>query len=109
MELMPWRSRQSPVSSLQSEINRMFEDFFNQPIALSLLQGGQSNRNQAVIPAVDVEEDESNVNVTVELPGIDVNDVEISVQGDMLELRGQKREEQRDEKGNYCRVERTYG
>jgi HSP20 family protein len=76
---------------------------------LSLLQGGQGTRNQAVIPAIDVSEDESSVNVTAELPGIDAADVDISVQGDMLEIRGQKREEQRDERDNYVRVERSYG
>ena len=106
MELMPWRSSQfSPISSLQSEMNRMFEDFFNQPFGFSI----QRARTQAVVPALDVKEDEQNVIVTAELPGIDRNDVEISVQEDMLEIRGHKSEEQKRDEENYHMVERSYG
>jgi HSP20 family protein len=88
-------------------MNRMFEDFFNQPFGLPL----QRVRTQAtvVVPALDVKEDENSVVVTAELPGIDRNDVEISVQDDMLEIRGQKSEEQKREEENYCMVERSYG
>jgi HSP20 family protein len=106
MELTPWRSSQfSPISSLQSEMNRMIEDFFSQPFGLSVQRG----RPQAVIPALDVKEDEQNIVVTAELPGIDRNDVEISVQEDMLEIRGHKSEEQKQESENYHVVERSYG
>ena len=107
MEITPWRSRQiSPISSLQSEMNRMFEDFFNQPFGFPL----QRVRAQAaVIPALDVKEDEHSIVVTAELPGIDRNDIEISVQDDMLEIRGHKSEEQKREQENYYMIERSYG
>jgi HSP20 family protein len=107
MDLMPWRSRQiSPISSLQSEMNRMFEDFFNQPFGFPL----QRARVQtAVVPALDVKEDENSVVVTAELPGIDRKDVEISVHEGMLEIRGHKQEEQKKEQENYCLIERSYG
>jgi HSP20 family protein len=107
MELMPWRTRQmSPISSLQSEMNRMFEDFFTRPFGFTL-QGG--SRAQALVPALDVKEDENSIMVTAELPGIDSKDIEISVQGDMLEIRGHKRDEQKQEQGDYHVVERCYG
>ena len=106
MEIMPWRSSQmSPLSSLQSEMNRMFEDFFNQPFGFSI----QRARPQAVVPALDVKEDENSIVVTAELPGIERNDVEISVQEDMLEIRGQKCEESKRDEENYHVVERSYG
>jgi len=106
MEIMPRRSSQlSPLSSLQSEMNRMFEDFFNQPFGFSI----QRARPQAVVPALDVKEDEQNIVVTAELPGIDRKDVEISVQEDMLEIRGHKSEERKQEEENYHVVERSYG
>lgn len=106
MELMPWRSSQiSPLSSLQSEMNRMFEDFFNQPFGLSI----QRARPQAVVPALDVKEDEQNIVVTAELPGIERKDIEISVHEDMLEIRGHKSEERKKDEENYHMVERSYG
>lgn len=106
MELTPWRSSQlSPISSLQSEMNRMFEDFFNQPFGFSI----QRSRPQAVALALDVKEDEQHIIVTAELPGIDRKDVEISVQEDMLEIRGHKSEEHKREEENYHLLERSYG
>ncbi|HLT38972.1 MAG TPA: Hsp20/alpha crystallin family protein, partial [Enhygromyxa sp.] len=86
-------------------MNRMFEDFFNQPFGFSI----QRARPQAVVPALDVKEDEQNIVVTAELPGIDRKDVEISVQEDMLEIRGHKSEERKQEEENYHVVERSYG
>ncbi len=108
MELMPWRSRQtSPISSLQSEMNRMFEDFFSQPFGVPVLRG--NGHGAVVVPALNVKEDEKTVVVTAELPGIKREDVEISVHDDMLELRGHKAEEQKKEEDNYYLVERNYG
>lgn len=108
MEIMPWRSRQmSPLSSLQSEMNRMFEDFFSQPLGLAIPR--TRVEATAVVPALDVKEDENCIVVTAELPGINQEDVEINVQEDMLEIRGHKREEQKNEQENYCMIERSYG
>jgi HSP20 family protein len=108
MEIMPWRSSQmSPISSLQSEMNRMLEDFFTQPFGVPLQR--MRGQQQVVMPAIDVREDETSFTVTAELPGIDAKDIEISVQDDVLEIRGQKSEEKRSEQDNVHMVERSYG
>ena len=60
-------------------------------------------------PKVDVTEDNDNLYVTAEVPGIDKKDVKVSVVGDVLTISGEKKTEQRDEKKNYYRVERNYG
>ena len=60
-------------------------------------------------PSVDVADDVEAVTVTAELPGIDDKNVDVSMTGDMLTIRGEKKDE-REEKGkNYYRTERSFG
>jgi HSP20 family protein len=58
---------------------------------------------------VDVREDENEVIVHAELPGVKQEDIDIEVTGDTLTLRGERKFEETDKRKNYVRVERTYG
>lgn len=113
MAIIPWRqrSRQSltPVSSLQSEMNRVFEDFLTQPFSSMPMFQGQAPAVDTIVPALDVKEDDENIVVCAELPGINRDDLEISVNRDILEIRGQKCEEQKRDGENLYMVERSYG
>ena len=52
-------------------------------------------------PAIDMSEDEKAYKISAELPGIDAKDIDVSVSGDMLVLKGEKRQE---EKHVHCHV-----
>ncbi len=84
--------------SLQREMDRLFEDFFRRS-GLPARWG----------PAVDVVETSDNVIVRAELPGMDPKDVDISISGDTLTIKGEKREEKEDKGKSFYRVERSYG
>lgn len=102
MSLMPWRrSTPTHVSSLQQEINRMFDDFF--------VPGSRLASELAVTPAIDVKEDEKSVIVTAELPGVESKDVHVSVHDNVLTIKGEKRSEKKEDKDSYHYVERSYG
>ena len=58
---------------------------------------------------VDVTEDNENLYVHAEVPGVDKNDIKINLVGDVLTISGEKKSEQKDEKKNYYRIERNYG
>ena len=60
-------------------------------------------------PRVDVEETEKEILVKADLPGIDPKAVEISIQDNVLTVRGEKKEEKEEKKKNYHRVERFTG
>uniref|UniRef100_A0A7C4L384 Hsp20/alpha crystallin family protein n=1 Tax=Bellilinea caldifistulae TaxID=360411 RepID=A0A7C4L384_9CHLR len=60
-------------------------------------------------PRVDVKETDKKVIVTAELPGLDEKDIEISISGDALILRGEKRQEEEEKGEDYYRMERRYG
>jgi HSP20 family protein len=102
MNLMPWRQQgaSSNVSSLQQEINRMFDDFFTP---------GQRFGQGTIAPPLDIKEDDKYLTITAELPGVERKDVQISVHDNVLTLKGEKRTSKAEERENYHLVESSYG
>lgn len=116
-DLIPWgRERHAvarkdengdnPLIHLQKDINRVFDDFwrrFDQPLAgVDGFWAGSGSRT-------DVSESDREVEVTVELPGMDEKDVDVSVTDDLLTIRGEKKEEKKEERKGYHLAERSYG
>jgi len=60
-------------------------------------------------PAVDIAEQENEYLVKVELPGVNKDDVKITVDNNILTIRGEKKQDQEAKDDNYYRVERNYG
>jgi HSP20 family protein len=85
--------------SLQGELNRMFGR------AYGVEEGGAGSW----LPALDIFETEDKFVVTVELPGIEPEDVEVSVEDSTLSIRGERRFSEEVSEENYRRVERRYG
>jgi len=71
--------------------------------------GIKSFGNNSFSPRVDVTEDNENLYVHAEVPGVDKNDIKINLVGDVLTISGEKRSEEKDEKKNYYRTEINYG
>ncbi len=94
--------RQYPDVSLRDEVNRVFDEFFGR-------SGLASPFEQDWMPAVDVSETADTIEVKAEIPGVDAKDIDISLTGDTLTIKGEKREEEKKEEENYMRVERRYG
>ena len=60
-------------------------------------------------PAIDMSEDEKAYKISAELPGIDAKDIDVSVSGNTLVLKGEKRQEKEEKDKNYYFSERAYG
>jgi HSP20 family protein len=61
------------------------------------------------LPAVDVSESDREYTVTAELPGLEAKEIQVSVEGDILTIRGEKRRRQEERTRSFHRVERSYG
>lgn len=61
------------------------------------------------VPAVDVTEDDKGYKIEAELPGLDEKDIEVTVNGDLLVLKGEKRQEKEEKTKNTYVNERSYG
>jgi HSP20 family protein len=109
-QVIPFRDRgnlvrpdQDLFSSLHREIDRFFEDF-------SRTLG--SGTPTSLMPKLDVSETDKQIEITAELPGLERKDVEISLEDNILTVRGEKKveKEEKDEKNrNYHLTERSYG
>ncbi|MBW2031884.1 MAG: Hsp20/alpha crystallin family protein [Deltaproteobacteria bacterium] len=100
--LIPWRERRE-IDRLRGEIDRLFHDFFDmRPFRLPF-QGGDW------IPAVDVSETGKEIVVNAEIPGMSAKDIDISLNGRVLTIKGEKKQEQEEKEKNFHRLERRYG
>ena len=95
--LTPWAG-----PGLRKEMDRLFERFFDAPWAELPALGDWT-------PAMDVTEDKDAITVKAEVPGVDPKDLHVSLEGDLLTIKGEKehKEEKKDE--TLHRIERTYG
>src|SRR5581483_12364722 len=111
--LVPWRDRSQaattredffdPFVSFRREIDRMFDSFFDgfgRPAAVSW--GGAT-------PALDVAENDKEFIVTAEVPGVSEKDVDVTLAGDVLTIKGEKKAEQTQQNGDFSYMERRYG
>jgi HSP20 family protein len=60
-------------------------------------------------PATDISEDKDNLVFSVEIPGMNKEDFKVTVQDNILTIRGEKRQESEVKDSSYRRVERSYG
>ena len=100
--------------SFRSEMDRLFDRFgggFGFPSLRRMFDIEPAWRTSFSFstPAIDMREDEKAYKISAELPGIDAKDIDISVSGDMLVLKGEKRQEKEEKDKNYHFSERAYG
>ena len=102
MAITRWRPFRDVVS-VQDEMSRLFDDIFGQRPTRVQWTDGVWN------PSVDVTEDKDSVVVKAEMPGLNKDDVKISVQDSILTLKGEKKQEKEEKETDYHRIERSYG
>jgi HSP20 family protein len=93
-----------------SEMNRMFDDMFGR---LMRRPGGQQGAQLEGVtewaPAIDVVTKDGDLVVRAELPGVKQEDVDITLQNNVLTISGERKAEQEEERGGYFVRERRYG
>ncbi|MBZ0188724.1 MAG: Hsp20/alpha crystallin family protein [Candidatus Obscuribacterales bacterium] len=95
-----------PFSNLRREMNRLFDDFFHADESWNPKWPQFEADFQA---HVDIRDNDDEIVVNAELPGVKLEDVEVTVNSDYLRIHGEKKEEkEKKEKGQY-RLERSYG
>lgn len=96
------------LATINSRMKKFFEDF-DAPFWGDWNWKNFDVNTSVFTPRVDVTEDNENLYVEADIPGVDKKDVKVSVVGDVLTISGEKKKESRDENKNYYRLERTSG
>ena len=88
-------------TTLQDRMNRLFRDSFS--------DGQVTLTTSTFAPPVDVYEDEHNVTLKIEVPGIEEKDIDVRIENNTLTVHGERKFEKEEKEENYRRVERQYG
>jgi HSP20 family protein len=117
-DLVPWarkdvaarpdddRNSENPLAMLQREMNTLFEGFwsrFGKTLGEPDWPWGHAEARS------DVVQTDTAVEISIELPGMTIDDVEVTVTDDMLSVKGEKKVERQEEKRGYYLSERSYG
>ena len=88
------------VATLQNRVNALFRDFN---------EGESAMTTASFIPAVDIYEDEKKVVLKLEVPGIAEKDLDVSVENNVLTVKGERKFAAEEKEENFHRIERRYG
>ena len=102
MPIVRWEPFRDLVTT-QDRLNRLFNE------TMGRFVGSEGVRSGAWLPAVDIYENEQNIVLKAELPGIDPKDVEATVHEGTLYLKGERKYEKEVKEESYHHVERSYG
>ena len=101
MNLVPFTREKSELARLHKDMDDLVTSFFGgRPLLFT---------EREVWPAIDISEDENSITVRAEVPGCRAEDVDISVQGNILMITGEKRQEKEEKEADYHVVKRSYG
>lgn len=101
MELVPWKPFKE-IGSFRGEMDRLWDRFPGQrPLFKSF--------TEEWLPSMDISETKDNFIVKAELPGLEVKDVNVSISGDLLIIKGEKKKEKEEKGEHYHYVERYSG
>lgn len=87
------------LENFHTSMQHFFEDF---PVF-----GDYSKQNFS--PRIDVSETENSILIEAEIPGVKKEDIKVSLQENMISIKGEKKSEQKDKSKNYYSCERSYG
>jgi HSP20 family protein len=102
MALVRWEPVRE-LNTIQGEINRLFNSFFDAPI------GGGEGVGRRWLPAMDLVEADDHYVLRADLPGLAEDDVQIEVEDNVLTVSGERKAEHEERGEGYHRLERAYG
>ena len=109
MAIERWRpfgilSERDPFRDIQTEVNRLFDNFLGRPTGTAPATGGR-----VWMPVVDMYETNDGFVLNFELPGVQEKDISLSITGDVLTVKGERRLDQELNGDSYLHTERVYG
>ncbi|MCD6580057.1 Hsp20/alpha crystallin family protein [bacterium] len=108
MAIKKWTDDENLFGRLH-RLEKIFNDFFGEENFFTISPAMQSNW----APNIDIKENKTNYNVIAEFPGLTKDDIEISLERNVLTIKGEKKMEKKMEKNekeeNYLHIERSYG
>ena len=103
--LIPWKKQKREMTNLRNHFDNWMDRFFNEPV----FSVPELFSDESWYPNVDVSEGRRDIIVKAEIPGVDKEGIDISLDGRLLTIRGEKKHEQEESNEHYHRVESSFG
>lgn len=95
MDLMPWKPS-GEITSLRREMDNLWNRFFGETVLPRFV-------SEEWLPSVDISETKDKLLVRAELPGMDAKDINVTISGDILTIKGEKKQKkEREDEHYYC-------
>ncbi len=91
------------LERMQERMEKLFGDYFWRPPLIERELRGEW------LPPADIYEDQDNLVIKVDLPEMDMKDIDVKIENNTLRIRGERKLEKEEKKENYHRIERYYG
>lgn len=104
MDLVRYRPGRFPMRELSDEINRLFDS----PL-FDFARDASTVATSQWVPAVDIREESGRFLVEADVPGVNPEDIEVTMENGVLSIRGERKHESVTEEGGVRRVERLQG
>src|SRR6516162_7592168 len=98
-----------PFAEMRSEMDRLFDTFLGRSFFGRPAPSGSAEPASTLAPNVDIRENDKEIIVEAELPGIEEKDIQVTVRDGVLSLKGEKKSERDEKKDTYHVIERSYG
>jgi len=103
--LIPWRKRSRNISNYHKDFDDLVDRFFSE----SAFEIPKLFSDGSWRPSVDVSEDKRHITVRAEIPGVDKDDIDLSLNGRILTICGEKKQKKEASDEHYHRVESAFG
>jgi HSP20 family protein len=100
-EMVPWRRYRTPLARQRKDLFHWFLEDFDLP--------GFGPGEREWVPPFDISETENEIIVKAEIPGMKVEEIDISLTDGLLTIKGERKMEKEDKQENYHRIERQFG
>ncbi|MCD6595390.1 Hsp20/alpha crystallin family protein [bacterium] len=110
MAITRWKPFEDLMSA-QNEVSRFFDEFFGKRFEGITPSSARRTEDGAIdwIPRVDISETDDEIIVKADAPGMEKDNVKITLSENVLTISGEKNAEHEEKKKNYHRVERVFG
>jgi HSP20 family protein len=103
------RRYRDPFAEMRAEMDRVFDNFLGGGLFGRSSLPSRAGAIATLAPDIDIRENDKEIVVEAELPGIDEKEVQVSIRDGILSLKGEKKSERDEKKDTYHLVERSYG
>jgi HSP20 family protein len=98
-----------PFAEMRAEMDRLFDTFLGRGFVGRPAPSASAESAATLASNVDIRENDKEIIVEAELPGIEEKDIQVTVRDGVLSLKGEKKSERDEKKDTYHLVERSYG